>query len=385
MLDRVGLYIGAEAYEGWERVSIQRSLMSLSGSFEVSLADQQAGRDWNFGALQDCAVTIGQDRLLTGFIDSVELSVGADSHQVQVKGRDLTADLVDCAVVADRTGKPFSGTLKRSDLLAIAKTLMGPFGLVPAKGADLGAIFKRFAIQRGETVFEALDRACKLRGIIAITDPYGILHLTVSGSARAVDTLRYGVNVKAGRSSYEYTNRFSHYRVETQVAGEGEEVGSVWGRTTDVSASFIDKEVAAARFRPTILSADADSSLAACRQRVAAEALFRAANSQTFEVDVVGWRQSDGKTLWQVNQVVAVDIPALYLKEDLLIVQANYQQSREEGSTTTLTLMRKDAFNAARALEAQQIQDPPGVRSHWNSAPKLPASRPPASGRPPSP
>jgi prophage tail gpP-like protein len=150
-----------------------------------------------------------------------------------------------------------------------------------------------------------------------------------------------------------------------------------------VSATFKDKEVAAARFRPTLISVDADSTAATCKQRVAAEALYRAANSQTFEVEVVGWRQSDGKTLWAVNQVVAVDIPPLYLKADLLVVQVNFQQTRDEGTITNLTLMRKDAFDAARALEAQQIKDPLGAHSIWNQGPSLPATLPPRGARGP--
>lgn len=370
MRDAVTLKVSGNAYEGWEKVTIQRSLMALCGAFEVSLADLKTGRDWRFATQEDCTLSIGSDRVLTGFIDRVSLDLGAESHAVTIAGRDLTADLVDCAAVADAKGTPFPGTLKKTDLHGLAKTLLKPFGMSPASdhSAGLAEPFRQFAFQRGETVFEALDRACKLRGVIVTTDPWGRLHLTATAATRAAGALRYGVNVTGARVGYDYTNRFRHYRVETQVAGEGKVKGEggstvpVWGAAVNVWGTFEDKAVI--RFRPTILSADADATRAAAKKRAASEALYRAAASHAFEVDVAGWRQADG-TLWTVNQVVAVDIPPLYLKEDLLVVEVRYQQSRDEGTTTALKLMRQDAFDTARAMEAQAIHDPRGVQTRW--------------------
>lgn len=362
MGDEVQITIDGLSYTGWETVSIQRGLTSLSGSFDIGMADEQTGKDWRLAAQKACEIKIGKDKVLTGFIDAVEFSVDDTSHEVSLRGRDITADIVDCAVVADKKANPFAGTIKQSDVGVIAKNLTAPFGLAVKVLTAVGEKFARFTIQRGETVFEAVDRACKQRGVIAVTNPEGNLQITVSGESRAEDVLRYGVNVKKARAAYDYTDRFSHYRVDTQGDNAGGAVGATWKGTTNVTGTYTDRDVA--RFRPTVLQAEAEATKAACKTRAATEALYRAASSQTFEVAVAGWRQSGGN-LWRVNQTVNVDIPPLYVKDELLIAGLRYELSKDDGSQTVLTLLRKDAFNTARALEALAIKETGGSKLGW--------------------
>lgn len=359
MADEVGITIDGTTFTGWKTVSIRKELSALTGAFAISLADEQTGQDWRFAAQKECILRIGPDKLMTGVIDSVDFLVEPETHTVTLQGREKTADLVDCAAVADTKASPFTGLLRKTDVLGIAKTLLGPFGLEVRALTSVGERFNRFAIQRGETVFEALDRAAKQRGIILLTSVDGVLLLTVSGETKAADTLRYGTNIKTAKGTYDYANRFSHYRVETQVAGDGKT--SSWNGAVNVVGVFEDKDV---RFRPIIISAEADSTRDSCKKRASFEALYRAAASQQFETMVPGWRQSNG-SLWLLNQLVSVDIPPLYLKEELLVSGISYEFDLDEGSRTTLTLMRRDAFNNARALEAQAIKDPKGTKRNW--------------------
>lgn len=367
MSDKIEIIIDEVSYTGWESVSMSRAITSLCGSFEVTLADEDDGKDWRLVAKKNCVIKLGGEKLLTGFIDSVEFSVEESSHQVTLKGRDLTADLVDCAVIADKKGNPFFGTIKNSDLREIIQKLTTPYGTLVNFLQEPGDKFTRFAIQRGETAFEALDRACKLRGVIAITNPDGNLIVTSSGQGRSSDILRWKVNVLSAKGTYDYTNRFTHYRVEAQAAGtEGTPVGDTWRGTTNIFGAHTD--IDAPRYRPTIIGADAEATKVSCKKRAAAEALYRAANSQTFEVSVAGWHQNDG-TVWRENRLVNVDIPPLYVKEELLIVGIDYRLDGQEGAKTAFKLYRKDAFDANLAIDALQVKDPPGTRLGWASTP----------------
>lgn len=358
-MDEISIQIDGKTYYGWTDVVVQRSLMNLSGAFKIALADTGEGQNWSFATQKSCILRIGNDKLITGVIDSVEFSVDAESHTVILSGRDRTADLIDCSVVADNTAKPHPGTILNSDIYSIALELIKPFSgqaVLTGSGVSVGERFARFAIQRGETVFEALDRAAKQRGLILTTDEDGKLVLTLSGDTRATDNLKYGKNVKVASGRYDYSNRFSHYRIEAQSSGDGST--SKWNKSVNVFGTKMDASVQ--RFRPIIMNAEAESTLNSCKKRATLEALYRAANSITFQVVVVGWRQAD-KSLWKLNQLVSVDIPALFLKEELLIANISYTRSNEDGSLTEFTLMRKDAFNQARALEAQAIKDQAGA------------------------
>lgn len=357
----IEILVDGVSYSGWQSVSFQRSLMALSGAFQIALSDDQTGKNWKLVTQKSCVISIDGVKVMTGFIDAVSFEVSTDTHSVSLRGRDKTADLVDSAVVADKRGTSFTGTMKNSSIHSIAKTLVAPFDINVKMVGDAGEKFKRFAIQRGETVFEALDRAAKQRGFIFVTDEGGNLLITSSGGKKAFDTLKYGVNVQAASGSYDFTNRFRHYRVETQAASEGKV--ALWGGSSNVNSAYEDKEVLRTG-RTAIISAEADSTSKSCKQRASFEALYRAASSQSFDITVVGWLQSNGD-LWKNNQTVNVDIPPLYLKDELLITGVVYELSPEEGSKTTLTLMRKDAFNNARALEALAIKDTKGAPTLW--------------------
>lgn len=355
----IRIVIDGVSYSGWTSVSFQRSLAALSGSFEITLADEQTGKDWRFAAQKRCDIYIDLVKIMTGYVDSVSFAVTADSHSVALRGRDITSDLIDSSVVADKKGTPFAGTLKGADALSIIKTLVKPFDVKVKRVGEAGEKFARFATLKGETVFEALDRVAKQRGFILITDEEGTLFVTQSGVEKSVDSLKYGENILEAHGSYEYANRFRHYRVETDPVSDGSQ--NLWG--SSVSAKWEDKEITR-QARLLHVSAEADSTQSSCKKRASFEALYRAAASQVFTVVVGGWKQSDG-SLWKANRTVFLDVPPLYLKDELLITAVTYDLSPEEGSKTSLTLMRKDAFNNARALEALAIKDSKGTKVNW--------------------
>jgi prophage tail gpP-like protein len=342
----IRVIIDGISYTGWTSAVVQRSLNALSGSFEISLVDTQSGKDWRFATQKKCDIYIDLYKIMTGYIDSVSISVSPDAHEVVIRGRDITSDLIDSACVLDKKGNLFTQALRNKNIFEIAKKLCGPFTIVPRISTDTGKKFSAFAIIPGETVFEALDRAAKQRGVILTTDEDGSLLITKTGSSQTNDSLKYGVNVLDASGSYDFTNRFHFYRTDVGAGSQ------LWGKV--ISSKYEDREVARTA-RTMVVSSTSDD-----KKRAAMEALYRAAASQSFDVTTAGWVQTNNIP-WECNQLVAVDIPPLYLRDTLLITGVAFNLSADEGSKTILTLERKDSFDGARAIAADSLKSQKGI------------------------
>ena len=120
--------------------------------------------------------------VITGYVDDVSPAYSATGHDVTVDGRDATSqgDLVDCSAIHQPGEWRVSGTLE-----AIVTILAKPFGIPVKAECDTGTAFRKFRIEEGETAFEAIERACRMRAVLAAGDGKGGLRIIRAGSGRA--------------------------------------------------------------------------------------------------------------------------------------------------------------------------------------------------------
>ena len=109
------LEVDGRRYGGWKSIDISRGLEQCAGTFRLSVTDRwpQQNEPRGIKAGAACRVTIDGRAVITGYVDDVEASWSATSHEYRVSGRDKTADLVDCC--------PPSLQLKGADLPALAR------------------------------------------------------------------------------------------------------------------------------------------------------------------------------------------------------------------------------------------------------------------------
>ena len=161
------LVIGGRRLAGWTDVSVTASLERLDPEFRLSMSERAPGettpRQVNPG--DAASVELDGETVLTGFVDEVSPSYGPGSHVIAVTGRDATGDLVDCSAASE------PGEWIETPLAGIAAALCQPFGIPVSGGA--GEPFRKFRVEEGETVFESLDRACRLRGVLPRADGRG--------------------------------------------------------------------------------------------------------------------------------------------------------------------------------------------------------------------
>lgn len=327
----VALEVDGKAWSAWSSVAVSRSLEEAASSFQFESFIRRAG-DMVVRPGAAARVKVNGAVLLTGYVDSVQITGGRDGVTIAVAGRSRTCDLVDCMP----DGLPrYHGQTVRSIAAALAQT----YGVDVVADVDVGRPLASFAVQRGETVHEAIDRAAAARALLVTDDAEGRLVLTRGAQTPTrVATLAEGVNIETWTVAHDASARFSEYRLKGQRASSTdvspELAAAVTGTATDTGS----------RTRILVLPTEGRTDPDAARERARWEMLTRYGRSLSVSVTVPGWETPAGE-LWRVNTGVRVRIPSSLLTADLLISAVSFEQSTG-GSTTTLTLQPPQAYAA---------------------------------------
>lgn len=334
MADELKLTVGGRIYGGWEDVEISRRLETVAGGFRLSVTDRWSGQaqPWPILAGDACRLAINGETVIDGYVDQAAPSLDGGKRSLSVSGRDRTGDVVDCSAIHA------AAEWHNIGLLRLAGILCEPFGVSVRTDVALSEPFGKFAVQPGETAWEALERACRLRAVLATSDGAGGVLITRTGRQRAVDDLVQGENILAGDATFDMARRYSRYIVKGQGAGTdfsfGEAVAEVSGGAADAGVP---------RYRPLLVMAEGAATGGVAQQRAQWEATVRAARGAAANIKVQGWTQRNGR-LWLPNHLVRVTCPWLQLDGEMLIGGVTYRKSNANGTTTTLQLMRPDAL-----------------------------------------
>jgi prophage tail gpP-like protein len=301
-------------------------------------------------------VKIDADVVITGYVGRVMPRYDATSHIITVTGRDRAGDLVDCSAIY-KTGGWHGATL-----LQIVTDLCAPFGIPVIAAADVGAPFREFSVQEGETAFDAIHRAAAMRGLLPISDQVGGIVLARAGSGRYQTMLQRPGNILAGAGDYSDDDRYSIYIVKGQRRGTDDDVGQP-ELLSSASGRVVDDGVT--RYRPLIVVADEQGDKVSFERRAAWERNVRLGKSIRVNISVWGWREKGDKgDLWEPNRLVHIKDPWLWLDDDLLISGVSYSKSEGRGTICDLQLTHPAAFELlsesaqASARKAVSVEKP---------------------------
>lgn len=370
MLD-VRLEVNGREYGGWKDVEITRGIEAIANSFKLTVSERWDGQSEPWPIVEEDACTIRVDGrvLLTGFVDSRGHQEDGSNHSLTIAGRDSAAALVDCS--AELAQWEFSNI----PVLDLCKTLGAPFGIVftlqdgladkaigtasrsatskalaggaPSSVGSAGkssslSISKpntKLTINPGDSPFEVIDRACRMAGVLPVSDGLGGIVLTRAGGTRAQTALVRGQNILSATATFDATKRYRRYVVSGQAQGTDDLFGA--------SAAAVKSEATDANVRRServlFIRPEGAVSLAFAKQRAAWEATVRAARAADVVITVQGWKQQDG-SLWPVNAIVPVKDPVVGVDGDMLITEATFALSEESGSITRLKVARPEAF-----------------------------------------
>ena len=341
------LEVNGRSFGGWLRVSVERSATLACTQWGV-IATRVWQSRW-IGPGDKVKVRIDQHDVCTGWVDNVSPAYDKGEHKIEISGRGLVCDLVDCSHV----GEPVQW--KNTEASIIIEALCEPFKVPVKIETDLGKAFDNFQIQQGETAWSAIERICRLRQVIAYDQPDGSLLITRVSEEVCPTPLVQGGNVLIARAVLDDKDRFSHYIVKGQqkAAKADKEVSPLQaaqsrGEVTDESMR---------RYRPMLLVQGADSDNDTALDRAMWEKQQRWGNGRSAEITLQGWLQPNGD-MWPLNRLVDVDSPWLDLDRRLCITGV-VLEAGAHGLRTILTVQPPEALTPA----------PPSVETTPKSSP----------------
>jgi prophage tail gpP-like protein len=351
----VQLVVDGQVHRGWRAMKAITTLDAPCAKFTLELAERWAdaedARPRTVKPGASCQLLLGGDLVVDGWVDAVEVIYDERDHVLTVVARDKVCDLVDCAAVLDG---PHEWTGLKLD--EIARRLAAPYGVTVEAEVDVGAAFPRFAIQPGETAWEALSRAATARGVLVAGDGTGRLRLTRAGQAqRRAAPIVLGENVQRARGVFDHARRYS----TVCVRGQGEGGGSAQGIYDDSGATPVlveggertlalrgegrASDAVVRRFRPRVIVAEAAGDARGFAARALWEVRHAAGDGTRVAYTVPGWRAADGK-LWRVGELVPVSDPWLGIEAELLVATVIFSLTPSDGSVTEVEVTLPDAY-----------------------------------------
>ena len=346
----VALLIGGSRHVGWTEATVTRSLETISGSFQVALSEREPGATTprTIRPGDACRVQLDGEPVIQGWIDTVQVDYDERGHTISASGRDATGDLVDCSAATE------PGEWHNERLENIAAALCEPFDIGVTREVDTGEPFARFRIEEGESVFEAIERACRYRAVLPLSDGRG--GLILGGPSREGTSVRLerGVNILSASGTSSWLSRFSAYTIV------GQQAGGLTGFTAEQVAHVIARanDFAVTRHRPLTIIGEQSQNEAEARDRIRWEANVRNARSRSARITVQGWRQAPDGSLWAPGQTVYVLDDWLGISQAMLI-SATSQSLGSAGTLTSIDVVPPGAF------EQRAEPGPDDVGTNW--------------------
>ncbi|WP_307734445.1 phage baseplate assembly protein [Xanthomonas albilineans] len=406
--NRVRLVVGGQDFSGWKKIRIEAGIERQARSFELEVTDRWPGSTaaatadtapplWRrIRPFDACQVFIGNDLVLTGYVDATPIQYDGQRVSVTVKGRSRTCDLVDCctpdtgrapaathSLWADVKGKDGkTGTVvtpaaantnvwRNAKLETIAAALASPYGVRVLTEIDTGAPITEHHVQIGETVFESIDRLMRLRHVLSTDNALGdLVFIDVGSTGHATTTLELGQNIQDGSCELDLKAVMSSYVVKGQRAGndgdfgvDANEVqgddddmaefeGGIADTGTPVTASLADAR--SKRFRVLVIKQAGHADAGTCQDRALYERAHRAAKALEATYTVAGWRQGDGQ-LWMPNLLVRVRDALIGFDQIMVIAEAHYLLD-EDGLRTQLRVGPPDGYRSKAAKSDKGIK-----------------------------
>ena len=339
-MNNLVLNINGESYVGWNAVHIQRSMDRMVGGFAVMGFDIFDGNpdSWDIKLGDEITVEIDKQEVCNGYIDSMPLQYTRDDGTfVTIRGRDKTADIVDCDFAEQ------SGEWKNQTVGNLLKNLCDPFSIEvdvdPIVLPEASIIVPEFRANIGEPLFELIAELCRDYSILPLSMGDGKLTLTRGTESKfAHDAIQGNGNAVEGLLNQSNENRFSNYIVLGQGRGNDNK------QLTDFIqpyGSFADTVIS--RYRPTVIFSDTGADIGKCQNRAKWEARSRAGQNRRIIYTVLDWVQSNGN-IWDLNTLVRVLDNSFAIDETMLISTIDYIQN-DDGIITQIEVVLADTYS----------------------------------------
>ncbi|WP_155976269.1 phage baseplate assembly protein [Novispirillum itersonii] len=342
-MNKVWVKVNSVLYGGWKSVTITRSLEAAASTFAMDISEKypSTGEQLTLKPGDKVQILIdnktGEDLVVTGVIDKVEISYSGTDHTRKISGRSLTSKIIDSSPKVKTT------QFKNMTVLDIAKSLCGPFGVdvVLAPNTDQGAAVPVFTLEQDEKAFDVIERLCWSRKLIVTDDAEGRVVLFSSTAERNSSGLQHvsgakNNNILSASLTADDTNRFQFVTIRAQQKGDDEEFGE-----SKNQISYTAEDTRCKNGKQLTKNLSGEGGLSDCKAQAEWEVSARRGESQIWNITVQGWRQ-ENDALWQLG-LIQVNDDFMNTSNDLVVTSITYSLD-SAGTKTQMTIKSKEAL-----------------------------------------
>lgn len=346
-MDDLTLITGTRKLSGWQGVRVTRGIERMPSDFDIEFTERFPGEAEAVVVKPGdaCQVRIGDDLVVTGYVDRFMPSIDGQRHTLRVTGRSKCQDLVDCSAEWD------SNQISSASVLSISQKLAAPYGITVSALDDVGPPIPQINLLWGETPYSVIERITRANALLAYDAPDGNLILARVGTGKHGSGFEQGKNVERATAMFGMDLRFSEYVVRMLNMNPVGETGTAG----DVLVTVDDKEVPRHR-RRTIIAETGVVAAGLAERRGLWEAARRAGRSYCVQLTADSWRDGEGM-LWTPNRLVRIQLPSLKIPNvQWIVAEVTYRRDRT-GTAADLVLMPPDAFAVAPVVLMPTLND----------------------------
>lgn len=303
---KIELVSGGKRYQGWENITITKSILSIADTFTMQINKSDAiAIDYN----DKIQIYKDGNLFLTGYIDEINESISDKISPLSIVGRSKAGDLIDCNI---EDVKQYNN----QSLIKIIKDLIKDFDVKVSTNIE-NITVEKFDAQIGETFFSAINRLCKQTNTFPVSTPSGDILITKNTQSLFQNTIKDS-QLKSITYPRKLNEIYSKYVYKKE------------GIITDVTDAT-EKEDVLTRYRPFV----------------------ELNNQDKTNEDMAKWKKTNAKanaislniTLveWEIEPNKIVKINSKIVKNDFLVKSATYTKGND-GTISQYELISKDLY-----------------------------------------
>jgi prophage tail gpP-like protein len=339
-VEKAELVVAGNRFTDWETVWVQCPWRDAWSYFKFTAAERDPVVIQNVGTValwtklqfkpgDKCQIVLAGQLAITGWIDTREVAYDSETHEVLLIGKSDTAEAARSSV--DHPTGNFDG----QTILQIGNTVASRYGVgvQPIGNVDQQP-FDKMHCEKGELVWDFLERICRLRNTILGSDSLGNFLMIGEHNYPVVGRLYEGVNIKRCNCIISSANLFGVHQAVGQAPASDDNSGTaasalvcnVPGGNVNLKAMLI-----------TPLEQPVKTQAEVCK-RASYEALWHESTQIQCTIIVQGWTR-DGENLWRAGDQAYVYSPMAMLDMVLAIDRVTFTQDSSGGTQTQLDLI----------------------------------------------
>ena len=329
-INEVTLLVAGEVHGQWMEYDLASDLMTPADDFVVSLGRPHGNVPDSVQPGADVQVRIGEDTVMTGKIDDVDISTEKGQQTLNIRGRDAAAVLLDCSC-------PIFDA-QEMDLKQIIEKIVKPMGIVKISiDAEQTNKKQKVQIEPGMRAWDALQRYCEDNGLWPWMEPDGTL--VVGGPDYSTDPVADLIIRKNGEG-----NNVVHLDYRRSMAKRYSEVTVLGQNHSGKNALKVTvKDEAVKIHRPLIVvEPDVDTEEEA-RKRGRKLLSDSRLDGLSLDIEVKGHRNENG-VLWMPGQRIHVLSEPDGIDAIFFLMSRTFRESRFRSKHTILNLKEDGAW-----------------------------------------